>query len=128
MHLVRLDCRLCLSSCICRGILVLHSQKGNCCLKARPLWPVSPDRTTLIGYAHVYRLLCKDKSFTVFTYLLMELKGINIISTLWQLYIVIWYDVGSNPSHLEGLGRAGSSGKGEEECSANSGVHSCLQV
>ncbi len=54
-----------------------------------------------------------------------ELQGSTLLSSLAT---VVWYGSGSNPSHLEGLGRAGSSGKGEEECSANSGVHSCLQV
>ena len=80
-------------SCIFHGILVLHRQKGNCCLRGRPLWPVLPERTTLIGYTHLYRLLWKDKSCPAFTYLVMEMEGMNIISILEQHYFcyLVWF-------------------------------------
>jgi len=75
-------------SCIFQGTLVLHRQKGNCCLRARPLWPALRERTTLIGYTHLYRLLWKDKSCPAFTYLIMKLEGMNIMFILATLLLL----------------------------------------
>ena len=93
-----------------------------------PLWPVLPEGTTLLFVTFICTG-CSGDTRLVLHYLdHHELEGITITFIFGSAISVNWYASGSNPSHVEGLGRAGSFGQGEEECSANPGVHSCLQV